>query len=65
MNPLEVLGLALVSTGIAALVWILASQLPIAVLAALLLFAFLFIGTLVAEYFGWTSKSLSKFLKGG
>lgn len=65
MNPLEILGLACVSTGLAVLVWILASQLPLAVLGALLLFSLWFIWALAAEYFGWTSKSLSKFLRGG
>lgn len=65
MNPFEVLGLACACTGLAVLVWTLASQLHLAVLGALLLFSLWFIGALAAEYFGWTSKSLSKFLRGG
>jgi len=49
---------------LALILWVLAAQAPYFLLAGVILLGFWFIGSLVAEYYGWNSKSVSKFFKG-
>ena len=49
---------------LALILWVLASQAPYFLLAGVILLGLWFIISLVAEYCGWNSKSVSKFFRG-
>jgi len=58
------LTLIVLLTSLTLILWVLASQAPYFLLAGVILLGLWFIVALVAEYYGWSSKSVSKFFRG-